>query len=236
MSHHPDHPLVLLADDDIELCSMLKEYLQGEMLSVETVHDGRTALEMALGRDFDLIIMDIMMPGMSGLDVLRAMRQKKQTPVLMLTARGEDMDTVLGLELGADDYLPKPCNPKVLQARIRAVLRRSEPSEGGDDGSTALICIGDLCLNPGARSVQSGDSELSLTSTEFSILEILLRQAGHVVSRSELSVQALGRPLGRFDRSLDMHVSNLRQKIGLTQEGHARIKTVRGAGFQYIVE
>lgn len=229
-------PLVLLADDDVELCSMLKDYFRGEALEVETAHDGRSALQKALREDFDIIVMDVMMPGMSGLDALRALRLQKQTPVLMLTARGEDMDTVLGLELGADDYLPKPCNPKVLLARIHAVLRRSEPHFGESGGRATTIRVGDLILSSGARSVKVAGREVSMTSTEFSILEILLREAGRVVAKGQLSERALGRPLGRFDRSLDMHVSNLRQKLGPTQDGEPRIKTIRGSGFQYLLD
>lgn len=238
MFKNADHPVprLLLADDDVELCLMLRDYLLGEALEVEITHDGQSALKKALSEDFDIIVMDVMMPKMSGLDTLRALRLQKQTPVLMLTARGEDMDTVLGLELGADDYLPKPCNPKVLLARIRAILRRSEPhlTESGIPDTT--IRIGDLTLNSGARCVDVGDSEVPMTSTEFSILEILLRKAGHVVTKAQLSEQALGRPLGRFDRSLDMHVSNLRQKLGPAQDGSPRIKTIRGSGFQYVLD
>jgi len=234
-ANHP-MPLILLADDDVELCLMLKDYFRGEALEVEIVHDGRSALQKALNQDFDLVVMDVMMPEMSGLDALRALRLQKQTPVLMLTARGEDMDTVLGLELGADDYLPKPCNPKVLLARIRAVLRRSEPHPTESGSPAATIRVGDLILNTGARSVKVAGSEVSMTSTEFSILEILLREAGHVVTKGQLSERALGRPLGRFDRSLDMHVSNLRQKLGPTADGEPRIKTIRGSGFQYVLD
>jgi DNA-binding response OmpR family regulator len=228
-------PRLLLADDDVELCLMLKDYLLREALEVEITHDGQSALNKALNEDFDIILMDVMMPRMSGLDALRALRAQKQTPVLMLTARGEDMDTVLGLELGADDYLPKPCNPKVLLARIRAVLRRSEPHLTESGTPATILQIGDLTLNSGARSVKLKGNEVPMTSTEFSILEILLREAGHLVTKGQLSEQVLGRPLGRFDRSLDMHVSNLRQKLGPSQDGGSRIKTIRGSGFQYVL-
>ena len=229
-------PRLLLADDDVELCVMLRDYLRGEALEVETAHDGRDALRRALGDDFDIIVMDVMMPEMSGLDALRALRRHKQTPVLMLTARGEDTDTVLGLELGADDYLPKPCNPKVLLARIRAVLRRSESHFAESASRSTTLRVGDLILNTGARSVKVAGNEISMTSTEFGILEILLREAGRVVGKGQLSEQALGRPLGRFDRSLDMHVSNLRQKLGPAADGQPRIKTIRGSGFQYLLD
>jgi len=226
-------PHLLLADDDLELSLMLKEYLEGSGFQVDTVPDGHLALKRALDEEFDLIILDIMMPGRNGLDVLRELRTKKVTPVLMLTARGEDVDSIVGLELGADDYLSKPCNPRVLEARIRALLRRSElRAESVENGPAQLIRIGDLSLHGGTRSVMLGDQPIVLTSTEFSILEILMREAGRVVSKDELSEFALARPLSHFDRSLDMHVSNLRRKLGPLTDGGERIKTVRGIGYQ----
>ncbi len=220
---------LLLADDDPELSEMLKEYLEGNGFRVETVPDGLLALKRALEEDFDLIILDIMMPGRNGLDVLRELRAEKATPVLMLTARGEDVDSIVGLELGADDYLPKPCNPRVLEARIRALLRRSELRLD----AVPQMRVGDLSLHSGTREARLGDQPVPLTSTEFSILEILLREAGKVVSKSELSEFALAKPLSSFDRSLDMHVSNLRRKLGFLADGGERIKTVRGIGYQY---
>lgn len=226
---------LLLADDDPELSLMLKEYLEGNGFQVDTVPDGLLALKRALDEDFDLIILDIMMPGRNGLDVLRDLRAEKVTPVLMLTARGEDVDSIVGLELGADDYLPKPCNPRVLEARIRAVLRRSELHPDTDEnGPAQLLRVGNLALHSGTRSVLLGDRPIVLTSTEFSILEILLREAGGVVTKAELSEYALARPLSSFDRSLDMHVSNLRRKLGPLSDGGERIKTIRGIGYQYI--
>ena len=228
-------PRLLLADDDPELSLMLKEYLEGNGFEVDTVPDGEQALKRALTEAFDLIILDIMMPGRNGLDVLRDLRAEKVTPVLMLTARGEDVDSIVGLELGADDYLPKPCNPRVLEARIRAVLRRSElHTDMGENDPAQLIKIGDVSLNGGSRSVKLGEHPIVLTSTEFSILEILMREAGRGVSKAELSDLALGRPLSRFDRSLDMHVSNLRRKLGPLADGGERINTVRGIGYQYL--
>ncbi len=220
---------LLLADDDPELSEMLKEYLEGNGFRVETVPDGLLALKRALEEDFDLIILDIMMPGRNGLDVLRELRAEKATPVLMLTARGEEVDSIVGLELGADDYLPKPCNPRVLEARIRALLRRSELRLD----AVPQMRVGDLSLHSGTREARLGDQPVPLTSTEFSILEILLREAGKVVSKSELSEFALAKPLSSFDRSLDMHVSNLRRKLGFLADGGERIKTVRGIGYQY---
>lgn len=228
-------PHLLLADDDLELSLMLKEYLEGDGFQVETVSDGALALQRALDENFDLIILDVMMPGLNGLDVLREIRTEKVTPVLMLTARGEDVDSIVGLELGADDYLPKPCNPRVLEARIRAVLRRSESRPDEDEnGASQPLRVGDLSLHSGTRSVLLAGAPVALTSTEFSILEILLHEAGHVVSKADLLERALAKPLGRFDRSLDMHVSNLRRKLGPLGDGSERIKTVRGVGYQYL--
>lgn len=228
-------PHLLLADDDPELSLMLKEYLEGYGFQVETVPDGILALKRALEEDFDLIILDVMMPGRNGLDVLRDLRAVKVTPVLMLTARGEDVDSIVGLELGADDYLAKPCNPRVLEARIRALLRRSElRPETGESGTGQMLRVGDLSLNSGTRDVMLGDRPIVITSTEFSILEVLLRESGRVVSKVELSEFALGRPLSSFDRSLDMHVSNLRRKLGPLADGGERIKTIRGIGYQYL--
>jgi DNA-binding response OmpR family regulator len=231
---------ILLADDDAELCQMLKEYLEAEGYRVDTAHDGEAALTRAREASFDLIVLDVMMPRRNGFDVLREIRAHASTPVLMLTARGDDVDSVVGLELGADDYLAKPCNPRVLSARIRAVLRRSEPSRGeaATAGTAERIELGDLCVNPGARTLTCGGQPIELTSTEFSVLEVLVREAGRVVSKAELSERALGRKLARFDRGLDMHVSNLRRKLG-PLPGQAtgsdeRIKTVRGIGYQYV--
>lgn len=224
---------ILLADDDVELCEMVKEYLIAEGFTVDTVHDGDAALARATSGDFDLIVLDVMMPRRNGLDVLRELRARAATPVLMLTARGEDVDSIIGLELGADDYLAKPCNPRVLTARIRAVLRRAD-AHGGDAGNAAQVELGDLILHSGARSVICRAKPVFLTSTEFSVLEALLREAGRVMPKAELSERALGRRLARFDRSLDMHVSNLRRKLGPLANGEERIKTIRGVGYQYV--
>lgn len=226
---------ILLADDDVELTEMLSQYLAAEGFAVEAAHDGEAALVKARSGAFDLMVLDIMMPHKNGLDVLRELRAQSLMPVLMLTARDEDVDSIVGLELGADDYLPKPCNPRVLVARIRAILRRA----GGNGGSTgqeapATLTLGDIELRAGTRSVTCGDRPVPLTSTEYSVLEVLLRAAGHVVSKAELSEQALGRKLERYDRSLDMHVSSLRRKLGPLAGGEERIKTVRGVGYQYM--
>ncbi len=221
---------ILLADDDVELCGMLTQYLTAEGFTVEAVHDGEAALARAGSSHFDLLVLDVMMPRKNGFDVLRELRTHTQTPVLMLTARDEDVDSIIGLELGADDYLAKPCNPRVLVARIRAVLRRAEtPSP-----VTETLRFDDLEMHTGLRSVHCRDRPVDMTSTEYSVLEVLLRHAGQVVTKTELSDLALGRKLTRYDRSLDMHVSSLRRKLGARPGGEDRIKTVRGVGYQFI--
>lgn len=222
---------ILLADDDVELAEMLVEYLGKEGFEVDTANDGKTALEKAGNNHYELVILDVMMPELNGFDVLRQLRTQSQVPVLMLTARGEDIDSIVGLEIGADDYLAKPCNPRVLVAHMRAILRRSEP--GTATTSDSLI-IGDLELQPGARRVLLNNQTLTMTSTEYRVLEVLLQDAGQVVLKKDLSERALGRELNAYDRSLDMHVSNLRKKLGTLADGEERIKTIRGIGYQYI--
>ncbi len=228
---------ILLADDDVDLCEMLAEYLAIEGFSVACAHDGEAALRELGTQAFDLVVLDVMMPRKSGFDVLRELRMDSLMPVLMLTARGEDVDSIVGLELGADDYLAKPCNPRVLTARIRAVLRRvtQQPDDGSGTPPQVLV-QDDLTLHTGARSVVCRGRAVALTSTEFSVLQVLLQQAGHIVSKQRLSEQALGRQMTRFDRSLDMHVSNLRYKLGTCADGGERIKTIRGVGYQYVIE
>jgi len=226
---------ILLADDDVELGEMLTQYLAAEGFAVDTAHDGETALARARSGDYDLVVLDVMMPRMNGLDVLRELRAKSLMPVLMLTARGEDVDSIVGLELGADDYLAKPCNPRVLVARVRAILRRAESTgtSGDQEGAPPILKLGDLEMHPGTRRVLLRGQEVALTSTEYSVLEALLDEAGRVVSKANLSERALGRKLTRYDRSLDMHVVSLRKKLGPLDGGEERIKTVRGVGYQY---
>ncbi len=222
---------VLLVDDDQELAGMLKEYLEGDGFHVTLSHNGEHGLGLARQGGFDALVLDVMLPGRDGLDVLRELRRTQATPVLMLTARGDDVDTIVGLELGADDYLPKPCNPRVLVARLRALLRRGSRSSE----STGVLGAGDLTLDPGRREVHLADVPVELTGTEFDVLLALIRQAGHLVDKDKLSQDALGRPLSPYDRSIDMHISNLRRKLGPLPDGGPRIKTVRGAGYQYVV-
>ena len=223
---------ILLVDDDTELTDMLSQYLANEGFTVDSAHDGETALALARSGRFDLVVLDVMLPGKNGFDVLRELRTQSLLPVLMLTARDEDVDSVVGLELGADDYLPKPCNPRVLVARVRAILRRAG-ANAGDNKAPHTLTVGDVELHTGTRSVLSAGQPVSLTSTEYSVLEVLLREAGQAVSKTELSERALGRKLTRYDRSLDMHVSSLRKKLGALAGGEERIKTVRGIGYQY---
>ena len=224
---------ILLADDDLELSEMLQEYLVGEGFGVDVVHDGDHALRQLATEAYDLLILDIMMPLRNGLDVLRELRKTSQVPVLMLTARGGDVDSVVGLELGADDYIPKPCNPRVLVARIRAVLRRAEASDSIPVQDSDTLVVGDITVYPGAHRVEQGSTRLELTSTEYSVLICLLRHAGQVMGKDQLSKEALGRRLERFDRSLDMHISNLRRKLGPLPTGEERIQTIRGVGYLY---
>jgi DNA-binding response OmpR family regulator len=221
---------ILIVDDDIELVGLLKEYFEGEGFSIQTAHDGSKGLEAARHSDVDLVILDIMMPVMNGMDVLQELRRESTVPVIMLTARGDDLDRILGLELGADDYVPKPCNPRELLARIRAVMRRAQTRS-----THGSLSADDIELNQGSRQVLLGGEPVELTSTEFSILQTLLQHQGDVVSKRDLYVSALGREPVRHDRSVDMHVSNLRRKLGLSSRGENRIETIRGIGYQYRV-
>jgi DNA-binding response OmpR family regulator len=221
---------ILIADDDAELCELLREYLRQENFEVRLAHDGEEALREAREPGLDAMVLDIMMPGRNGIEVLRTLRAESTLPVIMLTARGDDLDRILGLELGADDYLPKPCNPRDLVARIRAVLRRS-----GAPAIPGVLVVEDLELNQGSRELRRGGERVELTSTEFSVLQALLQRPGEVISKRDLYLAALGREPVRYDRSIDMHVSNLRRKLGPSASGEARIETVRGIGYQYRV-
>ncbi len=220
---------VLLIDDDVELAELVSEYLAGEGFAVSAVHNGKDGLRQALEGGYALVILDVMLPGLTGFEVLRGLRETSAVPVLMLTAKGEDVDRIVGLEMGADDYLAKPFNPRELAARMRAILRRaSAEPEIGD-----RIGVDDVVVDLGTRSVTVAGIEIALTGVEFSILEVLVRSAGSVVSRDELSQAALFRRTNAFDRSLDVHISNLRRKLGPAPGGGERIKTVRGVGYQY---
>jgi two-component system response regulator CpxR len=219
---------VLLVDDDIQLCKLLAERLATEGYAMEMVHDGSRGLELALSMEYALVVLDLMLPGMGGLDVLQRLRKVSPVPVLILTARGEDSDRILGLEMGADDYVPKPFNPRELIARIRAILRRTSRGEV----SAGPLVVGDLRIDPAVREVWLEDAPLNLTSAEFTLLEAFMREPGRVLSREQLTESVLGRKLGPFDRVIDVHVSNLRRKLGVPQDGR-RIKAVRGSGYLF---
>ena len=222
---------ILVIDDDVELCSLVAEFLAPEGFQVEAVHEGKSGLDRAVNGDFLLIVLDVMLPGMNGFDVLRRIRDKSKVPVLLLTARGEDVDRIVGLEIGADDYLPKPFNPRELVARIRAVLRRSGTGGKTDSEVHEPVRVGEVELDPATRIVRHKGQPLELTSVEFNLLEVLLREAGRVVTRERLVDAVLSRKFSPFDRSIDMHVSKLRKRLGDSDGGADHIKTVRGVGY-----
>ncbi len=226
-----DH--ILLADDDIELCTLLAEYLHAENFQVEAVvHDGEAAVHHLLNKQYDVMILDIMMPKLNGLEVLKRIQNKVQTPILMLTARGDDIDRILGLEMGADDYLAKPCNPRELVARLRAILRRTQTKQTETHNNTVSL-IGDLKLDRSKRTVLIEQHTINLTSTEFNVLDSLLRHAGQVVTKETLTEESLLRKMTSYDRSIEMHISKVRKKLGPHFDGSQRIKTIRGAGYLY---
>jgi two-component system response regulator CpxR len=229
---------ILVIDDDIELCELLTDYLRPEGFEVTPVHDGVQGLQAAISQAgrYDLIVLDVMLPGMNGFDVLRRLRSQSDTPVLMLTARDEEVDRIVGLEMGADDYLSKPFNPRELIARARAILRRTKDrhDQGAAPFSPTRITIGDIELDTGTRVALRDGEQLDLTFVEFSFLEILLRAAGHVVTREQLAEGVLGRSLAAYDRSVDVHLSSLRKKLGHKFGEIERIKTVRGVGYIYV--
>ncbi len=223
---------VLIIDDDEELCELVSEYLGVEGFHVECVNDGESGLEAALSGEHDMAILDVMLPKMNGFDVLRNLREQSKLPVIMLTARGDDMERIVGLEIGADDYLPKPFNPRELAARLRAILRRSAVSSNGSDAAEKIDLDG-IQLSPSSRTAMLDGTELNLTSVEFALLHELLKEAGKVVKKDDLSESVLERKLSPYDRSLDMHISNLRRKLGPRTDGSERIKTIRSVGYIY---
>lgn len=222
---------ILLVDDDRELTSLLQELLEMEGFIVLVAYDGEQALEL-LDDSVDLLLLDIMMPKRNGIDTLKELRQTYQTPVIMLTARGSELDRVLGLELGADDYLPKPFNDRELVARIRAILRRSQWNEQQNaDTGLQVLSVDALNLNPGRQEANFAGQTLELTGTEFTLLYLLAQHLGQVVSREHLSQEVLGKRLTPFDRAIDMHISNLRRKLPDRKDGHPWFKTLRGRGY-----
>ncbi len=222
-------PHILLVDDDVELTSLLEDILTFEGFTVSQANNGLEGLE-AVNGDIDLILLDIMMPKMNGMEMLKKLREKWQTPVLFLTAKGEEVDRVIGLELGADDFLPKPFSDRELLARIRAILRRTQhvPSQNQQTGYE------DLSINSGAQEAYCEGELLDLTSTEFALLEYFLKHPGSVITKETLSLEVLGKRLSPFDRAIDMHVSNLRKKLPERKDDKPRIKTLRGKGYLFV--
>ena len=225
---------ILVVDDDAELCKLVGEYLETEGFEIDAEGSGDHGADRALEGDYSLIILDVMLPGINGFEALRRIRAKSDIPVLMLTARGEDVDRIVGLEIGADDYLPKPFNPRELVARIHAILRRSRARADAVDVPPAeKVSVGDVDLDTGSRTVTRDGAPVRLTAMEFDVLEVLLRSAGRVVDRESLVEQVLGRKYSPYDRSIDVHVSNLRKKLGHEVAGMERIKSIRQVGYLY---
>jgi DNA-binding response OmpR family regulator len=230
--------LILWIDDDRDLSELLDEYLTREGFQVETAYDGEEGVEKALARVYDVVVLDVMLPGKyDGYDVLKQMRARTNTPVLMLTARGDDIDRIIGLEMGADDYLPKPFNPRELVARLRAIIRRKNREAGrvAADMSSVRQRVGDVEMDMATRSVFRAGEPIDLTTVEFNLLEMLLFKAGRIVTRDQLAKMVLGRSLTPYDRSVDVHISKLRKKLGQERGGTERIKSIRSSGYIYVL-
>ncbi|MFB0936043.1 MAG: response regulator transcription factor [Propionivibrio sp.] len=223
---------VLLVDDDVELVTLLRDYLVSDGFNVTVAHEGESALRLFAAQTPDIAVVDVMMPGFSGIEVLRRIRSRGSTPVLMLTARGDDESRILGLELGADDYVAKPCTPRELSARLRAILRRTLVRSTTPDS----VCIGDLALYSAQRRIAWAGQDVQLTNAEFNLLELLIQNAGQVVSKNLLSVQGLGRPFQRYDRSIDVHLSSIRHKLPPLPDGRPRIQAVLRKGYQLLTD
>jgi two-component system response regulator CpxR len=224
---------ILIIDDDVALCELVTEYLEPLGFEIKAVNRGDQGAEAALSENFSIVVLDVMLPGLNGFEVLRRIRAESKVPVLMLTARGDDVDRIVGLEIGADDYLPKPFNPRELVARIRAILRRSQTDDAREHTQAGSLTAGDVELDPATRVVRRAGQVIEVTAVEFDLLEKLLRAAGRIITREELSKEVLGRSTSPFDRSIDMHISNLRKKLGHQLGDVERIKTVRGVGYIY---
>jgi two-component system OmpR family response regulator len=220
---------VLIIDDDAALGAMLTEFLASEGFEVEAVQQGRAGATAALSGRYAAVLLDIMLPGISGTEVLRQIRHESQVPVIMLTAKGDDIDRVVGLEMGADDYISKPFNPRELLARLKAVLRRTAANQPAPPRET--VSFGDLALTPTTRQVTWRDAAMDLTVTEFNLLELLLRSAGELVTKDTLTEKALGRRRTSYDRSVDVHIGNLRRKLTAATSGRVEVHTVRGLGY-----
>jgi DNA-binding response OmpR family regulator len=228
------NPRLLVVDDDRDLCHLVKQYLEPEGFALSVVHTGSDGIRSAIDGNHELIVLDVMLPDKKGFDVLREIRNRVRTPVLMLTAKGDEIDRILGLELGADDYLPKPFSPRELIARISAILRRSGwQSESNTTARPPLMRSGDIELDLATRTVLKAGELLRLTSAEFDILRAFFETPGQVLTRESLVEKVLDRKFSPFDRSIDLHISNLRRKLGRQNDGTERIRSVRGIGYLY---
>jgi DNA-binding response OmpR family regulator len=228
------NPRLLVVDDDRELCHLVTQYLEPEGFTLSVVHTGGEGIKSAIAGNLELIVLDVMLPDKKGFDVLREIRNRVRTPVLMLTARGDEFDRILGLELGADDYLPKPFSPRELVARISAILRRSGwQSESRTTSRPPVIRSADIELDLAARTVLKTGQPLKLTSAEFDLLRAFFETPGQVLTRESLVENVLDRKFSPFDRSIDLHISNLRRKLGPQEDGAERIRSVRGIGYLY---
>jgi two-component system response regulator CpxR len=225
---------ILVVDDDVELCELVEQYLQSQGFQTDAVHDGVTGVARALSETYALVILDVMLPGIRWFEALRQVRAQSSIPVIMLTAHGEDVDRIVGLEIGADDYLAKPFNPRELAARIHAVLRRTSTKAERTAPSPASIRLGDIRLDTRARIARNNTGDVELTAAEFELLILFFKSPGQVVSREELVRNALGRDLEPSDRSLDVHISNLRKKLGPLENDAERIRAIRNVGYVYV--
>jgi len=226
---------VLMIDDDRALCELTMDFLNSSGFEVEAVHAGREGVSRALTGGFGMAILDVMLPDIDGFEVLKAIRATSRLPIIMLTARGQESDRVVGLHAGADDYLPKPFSARELAARMQAILRRTETLGWGEVRGGDSLVVDDVTLRPAARTVTCNGSGVEVTGAEFSLLQVLLKSAGQVVTRDDLSQQVLGRKSMPYDRSIDMHVSHLRKKLGPRSDGRDRIQSVRGVGYVYVL-
>src|SRR5271156_4406518 len=226
---------ILIVDDDVELCELVGQYLISQGFQIEAVHDGSMGVERSLSGAYSLIILDVMLPGIRGFEVLRRVRAKSAVPIIMLTAHGDDVDRIVGLEIGADDYLPKPFNPRELAARIHAVLRRTVGGPPTDTLAPVSILLDDIRLDTRARAARHKARDVELTSAEFELLVLFFKSPGQVIPREDLVRGALGRDAEPSDRSLDVHISNLRKKLGTCPDGTERIRAIRNVGYVYVV-
>lgn len=223
---------LLIVDDDKELVELFSEYLRIEGFDIEHAYEGLLGQEKALSGDFDLVILDMMLPDISGREVLDNIRLHSDIPIIMFTAKGENIDRIMGLESGADDYVPKPCSARELVARIRAILKRISVNYTND--TPLEVASGPLSLSSESRTAIWAGKPLSFTSTEFNLLFLLVSKAGQAVTKQELSEKGLGKPLARYDRSIDVHISSIRQKLNAENDQKTYIETIRGHGYQFI--